>query len=136
MPQWFGAFGEMYDAETSSGMSPSVVVRFHPSSATTLSTVRACLSCSDLLAGHPGTAQPPRGVPERDLHDPFGTDIRERIDQHAIHDAEHSARGADPEREGDDGREREAGTTAELPRGVAQVGQDGWHVGLDDGKRP
>ena len=66
----------------------------------------------DLRAAHPGTAQPPRGVPERDLRDPFGTDIRERIDQHAIHDAEHGARGADPERKGDDGGEREAGKDA------------------------
>src|SRR5207244_11458164 len=40
-PQWLGALGETYDACTSSGRSPSVVVRFHPSSPTTLSSVLA-----------------------------------------------------------------------------------------------
>src|SRR5439155_1370928 len=51
----------------------------------------------------------------------------QRAKQHAVHHAEHGGVGADGECQGQDRRGREAGTLAERPHRVAEVGEDGVH---------
>jgi hypothetical protein len=49
----------------------------------------------ELGAGHAGIAEAAGGVLQRQLHHAFSADVRKRIDQNAVDDAEHRARGAD-----------------------------------------
>ena len=54
-------------------------------------------------------------------HQPIGFVEGQRLQQHAVDDAEDRGRGADAKREGEDGRGREARLLPEHARGVAQV---------------
>ena len=56
-----------------------------------------------------------------DAHEAVGLRKRQRLEQHAVHDAEDRRVGADAERERDDRGEREGRRRAELSRGVADV---------------
>ena len=118
----------MYDATTSSGISPSVVVRFHPSSPTTLSTVRACRSWSSWAPRHPRIPETAGIVPERELHHPIGAHVGEGIDQDAVDDAEDGARGAYPEGQREDRGEREPWAAAQFPRRITKIGDDRAHI--------
>ena len=82
----------------------------------------------ELRAAHPRIPEAAGRVPERELHHPLGADVGKRIDQHAVDDAEDGARGADPEGEREDRREREARPAAELARGVAKISDDRVHA--------
>ena len=132
-PQWFGALGEMYDATTSSGMSPSVVVRFHPSSATTLSTVRACRNCSSCAPRMPGYRNRPAGSRSASCIMRSDVDVGKRVQQNAVDDAEHRARGPDAQRQREHRGDGEAGTATQFPPGIAKIGDDGVHdTGFDE----
>jgi hypothetical protein len=53
----------------------------------------------ELRRARAGIADASSGVDERDLHHPLGPDVRERIEEDAVDDAEDGARRADAERE-------------------------------------
>ena len=57
--------------------------------------------------------------------------------QHAVDDAEHRARGADAQRQGEDGGDGEAGTPTQFAPRIAKIGDDGVHgTGLDGAAGP
>ena len=66
-------------------------------------------------------------VPRHDLeqaNEAIRLRIRQRPQKHAVHDAEDRAGGADPERQREDGDDREAGRLSELPNRVTRIAQD------------
>ena len=81
-----------------------------------------------LSAGHARISVAPGVVLERELHHPIGADVRKRIDQDAIDDAEDGAGRADPERQRKNCGQREPGAAAKFARGEAQVGEDRAHT--------
>ena len=89
----------------------------------------------DLRATHARPAEASGWVHERDLHDPLGAHVREGIEEDAIDDAEHRARGADAECQRENCREREPGPPAQFTSRVAKIGEDRLHVvSLDVGR--
>ena len=122
----------MYDATTSSGISPSVVVRFHPSSADDALDGPCLSKLLQLGTAHARVPEAAGGVPEGDLHHAIGAHVGEGIDQDAVDDAEDRARGADPEGQREDRGEREARAAAQFPRRIAKIGDERAHItGLD-----
>ena len=81
-----------------------------------------------LRARHARISETAGIVSEGELHHSIGAHVGEGIDQDAVHDAEHSAGGADAEGEGEDGGEREAWAAAQFPRRVSKVGDDRTHI--------
>ena len=72
-------------------------------------------------------------VTEGELHHPIGAHVGEGIDQDAVDDAEHGARGAYPQGQREDRRERKPWTAAHFPRRITEIGDDGAHnMGLDE----
>jgi hypothetical protein len=62
-----------------------------------------------------------RVIAER--HNPVGVAIRQRLQQHGIHDAEHGRVGADPERHDENGKRRETGTPSQAPPRIPEIPQ-------------
>ena len=56
-----------------------------------------------------------------EVDEPLAVGMRKRAEQDASHDAEDRGVGADPEREREDGRDREEGCAREAPRRIAHV---------------
>ena len=67
------------------------------------------------------------------LHEPIGCRVRQRPQQHRVHDAEHRRIRAEPQGQGDQGGGGEAGAPDETPQGETQVIDE--HAGLDGDDR-
>ena len=67
----------------------------------------------------------------RHRDDAIGVRIRQRPQHHRVDDAEHGRRGADPEREGQNGREREGGLSRKAARRIPKVLKELLHAALD-----
>ena len=94
-PQWFGALGEMYGGDdvfrnvaVGGGEVPAVLGDDALEGARLPQLLE--LGAAQARAPHPA-----RLVPERELHHPLGVDVGEWIEQDAVDDAEHRARGPD-----------------------------------------
>ena len=65
-------------------------------------------------------------------HEPIRLLERQRPQQHGVDDAEDGGVGADAEREHGDDRERERRGAEQDPEGVAEIGKERAHGGLDE----
>ena len=123
-PQWFGAFGRDVRCDDVLG-DIAVGRRQVPAVFGHDALDRSRLSqLIQLRAAQARVAEAAGAVLQGELHHPIGADVRKRIDQDAVDDAEHRARGANPEREREDGGQRESWTTAQLARRIAEIGDD------------
>ena len=69
----------------------------------------------------------------RDLEDPHQSvrgGVGQRLEQHAVDDAEDTGRGPDPESQREDGHRGESLAARQYPNGVADVGDQGGHTML------
>jgi len=88
-----------------------------------------CLSkLLQLSAAHARIPEPAGIIPEGQLHHAVGAHVWERIEQDAVDDAEHGARGAYPESEREYRCKREPRAPPQFPRGITKIGDDRAHI--------